>query len=68
MNSTDLRGKSVEELEALSGEFRRRLFELRFKHHTGLLSDTAELKVARRTIARIETILRERELSQAAAN
>jgi large subunit ribosomal protein L29 len=68
MNTTELRGKSVGELEAIGDEFRRRLFELRFKHHTGLLSNTADLKDARRTVARIETILRERKLAQAAAN
>lgn len=65
MKAKDLREKSVDELHTLSGEKRRALFDLRFKHFTGQLVDTAALGVARRTIARIETVVREREIAQA---
>ena len=48
-------------------EFRRRLFDLRFKHYTGQLVNTADLKATRRGIARIQTIIRERALLQGSA-
>lgn len=67
MNATELRDKSVEELTALDGEYRRRLFDLRFKHYTGQLVNTADLKATRRGIARIQTVIRERGLLQGSA-
>jgi len=67
METAALREKSVEELRALGEEERRNLFDLRFKHYTGQLINTATLKNARRQIARIETIIHERETAQMAA-
>lgn len=67
MNSTELREKSIDELKALDSEYRRRLFDLRFKHYTGQLVNTADLKATRRGIARIQTVIRERSLLQGAA-
>ncbi len=64
MKSSELRAKGVDELKALNTERRRELFDLRFKHYTGQLVNTAELKTARRDVARIETIIREREIAQ----
>jgi large subunit ribosomal protein L29 len=64
MKANEMREKSVEELRELSEERRRELFDLRFKHYTGQLINTASLKSARREIARIETVIRERELAQ----
>ncbi len=66
MKATELRQKTVEELKALSKESRENLFQLRFKHYTGQLEKTAEMRAVRRDIARIETIIRERELAQTA--
>lgn len=45
------------EIENLKSE----LFHLRFKHATGQLEDTARLYTVRKTIARMKTILTERE-------
>ena len=64
MQSSDLREKSLEELRELSHQTRKDLFDNRFKHYTGQLVDTASLKTTRRSIARIETIIREREIAQ----
>ena len=58
----DLRDMKTEELETLNQERRRQAFDLRFQHYTGQLQDSAALRVNRRDIARIETILRERQL------
>jgi large subunit ribosomal protein L29 len=68
MNAAELREKSVDELKALDSEYRRRLFDLRFKHYTGQLVNTADLKATRRGIARIQTIIRERALNQGSAD
>lgn len=65
MTAKELREKNVDELRALGAEKRRELFDLRFKHFTGQLVDTASLGSARRTVARIETVIREREIAQA---
>lgn len=66
MNASELREKSVDELRTLSDERRKELFDLRFKHYTGQLVNTAALRSTRRDIARIETIIRERQISQTA--
>ena len=65
MKASELRERSVDELQALSEERRTQLFELRFKHYTGQLVNTAELRQLRRDVARIQTVIRERELAQA---
>ena len=65
LKSNDLRKMGTDELVSLCDERRRLVFELRFQHYTGQLTDSASLKVNRRDIARIETILRERKLASA---
>ena len=67
MKANEMREKSVDELRELSDERRKELFDLRFKHYTGQLINTASLKSVRREIARIETVIRERELAQTTA-
>ncbi len=42
-------------------KLKRELFDLRFKHATGQLENTARLYTVRKTIARMKTILTERE-------
>ncbi len=67
MKASELREKSLQDLKELSDECRKDLFDLRFKHYTGQLVDTASLKKARRNVARVETVIREREIAQTAA-
>lgn len=67
MKASELREKTVDELRELGNEKRRELFDLRFKHYTGQLVKTASLRDVRRDIARIETVIREREISQSGA-
>jgi large subunit ribosomal protein L29 len=66
MKANELREKSLEELRTLNDEERKSLFDLRFQHYTGQLMDTASLTRTRRNIARLETVIRELELAQAA--
>ena len=63
MLAQEIREKSnteiLQEIEALKDE----LFNLRFQQATGQLSDTARLKTVKKDIARMKTVLTERELS-----
>lgn len=66
MKAAELRHKETTELEALVEELRADLFRLRMQHHTGQLDKSSRLRATRREIARIHSVLRERELSQQA--
>jgi large subunit ribosomal protein L29 len=57
MNYIDLKEKSVAELEALLKEKKLELFTLKAKQKTMQLTNTAELRVAKKDIARIQTAL-----------
>jgi large subunit ribosomal protein L29 len=60
----ELKDLSVEELEARLVETREELFNLRFQNATGQLDNYKRLGVLRRDVARLKTILRERELTE----
>ena len=60
MKPTELRQLQDDELTAKLDEFRDNLFNLRIKHATGQLEDSASVRVARRELARAMTILSER--------
>jgi len=61
MKAQELRLLSVGELEAKEKEFREEEFKLRFRHATGQLEKTGRLKELRKNIARVKTIIREKE-------
>jgi large subunit ribosomal protein L29 len=61
MKPKELRDLSAEELAAKAKEFREEEFKLRFRHATGQLDKTARLKMLRREIARVKTIMKEKE-------
>ena len=59
MKASELREKSPEELNsALLGELETQ-FKLRMKRSTGQLNESHEMKIARRNVARIKTVLNE---------
>ncbi len=60
MKANELKELSIEELNAKSGDLRSEMFNAQVKRATGQLENTAKLKLLRRDIARVETILRER--------
>ena len=64
MKADELRGMEVEQLTDQLNDYYRELFNLRFQKVTGKLTNTARPKLVRREVARIKTILRERELEQ----
>ena len=57
----------LEELESRLVEAKTELFNLRFQHVTGQLDNYARLGQLRRDVARIMTVLREREIQAAEA-
>jgi len=61
MNSKDLREKSVEELAVLLDEQQLGQFRLRMAKATGQLGKTHEVQTARKTIARIKTLMTEKQ-------
>jgi large subunit ribosomal protein L29 len=63
LKARQLRDLTSEELDQRLHETRQELFNLRFQAATGSLENTARLRLAKREIARILTIQREREAS-----
>jgi large subunit ribosomal protein L29 len=62
---SELRSLTDDELEHRLAERRQELFNLRFQSVTGALENPARLKLARREIARILTVVNEREAEKA---
>jgi len=61
MKAGELRTKSEDELkESLLG-LRKEAFNLRFQRASGQLENTARIREVRRNIARIKTVLRQRQ-------
>ena len=63
--ATELRELNDTELEHRLGEAKEELFNLRFQNATGQLDNIARIPQVRRDVARIETLLREREIDAA---
>jgi large subunit ribosomal protein L29 len=65
--TSELRELHDEELQTRLRESKEELFNLRFQMATGQLDNNRRLRVVRHDIARIYTILRERELGLSVA-
>jgi large subunit ribosomal protein L29 len=65
MKAMKFRDLSTPELTERLGELRSELFNLRFQQATGQLNNPMSIRECRKNIARVNTILRERELRQA---
>ncbi|MCD6289399.1 MAG: 50S ribosomal protein L29 [Anaerolineae bacterium] len=63
MKPSEIRAMTDEEIARRLDEAYQELFNLRFQHTTGQLRNTARMREVRRDIARLHTILRERELA-----
>ena len=66
MRSAEIRELPTEEIVRALEEQRRALFNLRFQRETEQLERSAETGKVRREVARLLTILRERELAEGA--
>jgi large subunit ribosomal protein L29 len=63
--ATELRELGDQELAARLADTKQELFNLRFQHATGQLENTTRLNVLRKDIARMNTLLRQREIAAA---
>ncbi len=62
MKAKEIRQMSDQELNAKLLDLKNELFNLRFQLATGQLDNPMRIKAVRKDIARIKTIVREREL------
>lgn len=62
MKNKDIRELSIEELTKKISECKEELFNLRFSQATGNLEKPSRIKDLRKQVARMKTIIREREL------
>jgi large subunit ribosomal protein L29 len=65
MRANDIRELSVAEIQSRIGELEEERFRLNFRAATEPLEDPLRLRWIRKDIARLKTILRERELESA---
>jgi large subunit ribosomal protein L29 len=63
----DLRPKTDDELTDQLAELQKEAFNLRFQAASGQLEDTARVRIVRRDIARIKTLLNDRRRAAATA-
>jgi len=61
MKASELRELSPEELQQKAVEFKEQLFNLRFQHGAGQLENSAKLKQTKRDIARLMTVIKQKE-------
>ncbi len=66
MKVQEIREMQVEQLRAKISDSREELMKLRFQQVTGQLTDSSRLRILRRDIARMETILNQSLRSAAA--
>lgn len=64
MKAAELHDLTVDELRSRLEQARENYFRLRFQSATGQLPDHSKLRLARRDIARLATVLREHELAE----
>ena len=57
----EIRGLSVEDLQAKLNELKKDLFMLRMQHATNQLDNPMQIAAVKKDIARIKTIIREKE-------
>ena len=64
MKIKEIRSLTTKELEAKLSDLTTELFNLRFSHATGNLPNNMQLHIIKKDIARVKTILRERQLAE----
>ena len=64
MKAEDVRQKTDDELSDQLGDLQKEAFNLRFQHVSGQLTSPIRLRQVRRDIARVRTLMRERDLQQ----
>ena len=67
MTSTEYKDAPTEELQEKIGDLSKELFELRMQKSTGQLGQTHLIKQVKKNIARIKTLMAERNLEKVAS-
>ncbi|HCC5606703.1 TPA: 50S ribosomal protein L29 [Staphylococcus aureus] len=68
MKAKEIRDLTTSEIEEQIKSSKEELFNLRFQLATGQLEETARIRTVKKTIARLKTVAREREIEQSKAN
>jgi large subunit ribosomal protein L29 len=61
MKASELRNLPTEELQVKNRELEQELFNIRFQLHTGRLENSAKINIVRKQIARVKTIISEKQ-------
>ncbi|USS86269.1 MULTISPECIES: 50S ribosomal protein L29 [Fructilactobacillus] len=64
MKAKEISKLTTDEMLAKEQDYKKELFNLRFQLATGQLENTARLRTVRKTIARLKTALRQKELNK----
>ena len=64
MKANEIRNMSVSELEQKLADLKKDLFMLRMQHATNHLDNPIKISNVRRDIARVKTVLRQKQLEQ----
>lgn len=65
MKAAELRDRSVPELEKTLSDLEEQLFKLRFQKSTGQIENPIKIRVVRKDIARVLTVMGERNVQEA---
>ena len=65
MKASELKNLSIQELAAKEKEHKEELFNLRFQLATGQLTNPQRMRECKKDVARVKTLIRERELKAA---
>ena len=68
MNVKELRDKTPVELEEQLKKLKEELFNLRFQHAINQLDNPTRIAAVKKDIARVKTVIREREIQENSAN
>jgi len=63
MRANELRELSLDDLESKKKEFQQEIFHLALRRATGQLENPMKVRQSRRDLARVETVIRERQTS-----
>lgn len=67
MNATELRAKTPDQLRDEILRLKKEAFNLRFQQATGQMENTSRIRMIRRDVARVKTVLNEKAASAAAS-
>ncbi|MGI6784652.1 MAG: 50S ribosomal protein L29 [Aminivibrio sp.] len=63
MKAVNLRDLTIDELNEKHRQYKEELFNLRFQNAIGQLQNTSRIQAVRKTIARVLTVVREKQMA-----